>query len=62
MQTVPEKTIEDAENVGGAWEVEEEDWAMVLVMDTVESLNPTYEEAKGDSDWPKWKEAIQTEL
>lgn len=42
--------------------IEEEDWVMATVMDTVECLNPTYEEEKGHSDWPKWKEAIQAEL
>jgi hypothetical protein len=46
----------------GAWEVQEEDWAMAVVMDAAEDLNPTYEEAKRRSDWPKWKEAIQAEL
>jgi hypothetical protein len=46
----------------GAWEIEEEDWGMAAVMSTAEDLQPTYEEAKRRSDWPKWKEAIQAEL
>jgi len=35
---------------------------MATVMDAAECLNPTYEEAKRRSDWPKWQEAIQAEL
>ena len=34
--------------------VEVEEWAMATVMDSVEYLNPTYEEARKRSDWPKW--------
>jgi len=61
LQTVPEKAVEE-ERAGGAWGAEEEDWAMATVMDAAECLNPTYEEAKRQSDWPKWQEAIQAEL
>jgi len=43
-------------------DIEEEDWVMAAVMDTAEYLNPTYEEAKRRSDWPKWQEAIKAEL
>jgi len=35
---------------------------MAAVMDAAEDLNPTYEEAKRRSDWPKWEEAIRAEL
>ena len=42
--------------------VEVEDWAMATVMDSVEYLNPTYEEARKRSDWPKWAQAIKAEL
>jgi len=31
-------------------------------MDAAECLNPTYEEAKRHSDWPRWQEAIKAEL
>lgn len=44
------------------WEIPEGiDFAMATVMDAVEGLNPTYEEAKTRPDWPKWKEAIEAE-
>lgn len=46
----------------GAWEVQEEDWGMAMMMDAAEDLNPTYEEAKRRLDWPKWEEAIRAEL
>ena len=62
LQTVSEKAVKDADVAEGAWEAEEEDWAMVTVMDAAECLNSTYEEAKRRSDWPKWQEAIQAEL
>ncbi len=35
---------------------------MATVMDSVEFLNPTYEEARKRSDWPKWQDAIKAEL
>jgi hypothetical protein len=35
---------------------------MAAVMNTTENLEPTYQEAKRRSDWPKWQEAIKTEL
>ena len=35
---------------------------MATVMDSVEFLNPTYEEARKHSDWPKWQDAIKAEL
>jgi hypothetical protein len=35
---------------------------MATVMDAAECLNPTYEEAKRRSDWPKWQQAIKVEL
>ena len=52
---VPEEVTENAE-------VAEEDWAMATVMEAAECLNPTYEEAKRHSDWPKWQDAIKAEL
>ena len=39
-----------------------EDFAMATVMDAAEGLNPSYEEAKLQEDWPKWQEAIKAEL
>jgi hypothetical protein len=62
LQTAHEKAGEDLESAEGAWEAGEKDWAMVTVMDAAECLNPTYEEARRQSDWPKWQEAIQAEL
>jgi hypothetical protein len=55
LQTVPEK---ETARGSGAWEVQEEDWGMAVMMDAAEDLNPTYKEAKRRSDWPKWEEAI----
>ena len=46
----------------GANFIKTEEWAMATVMDSVEYLNPTYEEARKRSDWPKWAEAIKAEL
>jgi len=39
LQTVPEKAVGE-EEAGGAWKAEEEDWAMAMVMDAAECLNP----------------------
>jgi transposase InsO family protein len=39
-----------------------EEHAMATVIESVEGLTPTYEEARKRSDWPKWDEAIQKEL
>ena len=39
-----------------------EDFAMATVMASAEGIEPTYEEARKRSDWPKWHEAIQVEL
>ncbi len=50
------------EMAGGAWEVEEEDWAMASMMNQAESLEPTYEEVKRRPDWPKWQQAMEAEL
>ena len=38
-----------------------EDYAMATVVESVEGLMPTYEEACRRPDWPKWDEAIQKE-
>jgi hypothetical protein len=56
LQLVPEVNEEVASIV------EAEDWAMAAEMEAVECLNPTYEEARKRSDWPKWEAAIKTEL
>jgi len=50
------------EMAGGAWEAEEEDWAMASMMNQAESLEPTYEEVKRRPDWPKWQQAMEAEL
>jgi Reverse transcriptase (RNA-dependent DNA polymerase)/gag-polypeptide of LTR copia-type len=36
--------------------------AMAAVIENVEGLTPSYEEAQKRPDWPKWKEAIKKEL
>jgi len=56
LQTVPERAGEGAETAGGVWKVQEEDWAMATVMNVAEDLEPSYEEAKRRSDWPRWQE------
>ena len=38
------------------------DYAMATVLESVEGLQPTYEEARKRPDWPKWQEAIKVEL
>ena len=52
------------EMAGGAWEVEEEDWAMASMMNQAELLEPTYEEVKrrpdcqnGSRPWKRNSEA-----
>ena len=59
LQTLQGNGPEDAAN---AWEMGDLDWAMAAAMNAAEDLEPSYEEAKRRSDWPKWKEAIQAEL
>jgi len=39
-----------------------EDYVMAMVVESVEGLMPTYEEACRHPDWPKWDKAIQKEL
>ena len=39
-----------------------EDYAMATAMNAAENLEPTYEEAKKRSDWPKWEDSIKAEL
>src|SRR5271168_4080811 len=51
--------LNQGENVSG---VAVEDFAMATVMGGAEGIEPTYEEARKHPDWPKWEEAIQTEL
>ena len=45
-----------------AAELTVEDFAMATVMASAEGIEPTYEEARRRSDWPRWHEAIQVEL
>ena len=40
----------------------EVDYAMATVIESVEGLTPSYEEARKRPDWPKWEEAIRKEL
>ena len=35
--------------------VEAVEWVMATVMDSVEFLNPSYEEARKRYNWPKWQ-------
>ncbi|KAJ2994795.1 hypothetical protein NUW54_g7491 [Trametes sanguinea] len=43
-------------------EVAEEELALAAAMGEAECIEPTYEEAKKRPDWPKWEEAIRSEL
>jgi hypothetical protein len=45
-------------------EVVDKDWekAMLVVMAEAEAIEPTFEEAKCQTDWPKWQDAIKVEL
>jgi hypothetical protein len=45
-------------------EVVDKDWeeAMSAVMAKAEAIEPTFEEAKHRTDWPKWQDAIKVEL
>jgi transposase InsO family protein len=45
-----------------AAELTVEDFAMATVMAGAEGIEPTYQEARRRSDWPRWHEAIQVEL
>ena len=58
LQIIPEAN-EEAQEDANLVEVE---WGMATVMDSVEFLNPTYEEARKCSNWPKWQDAIKAEL
>lgn len=68
LQVVPEapersEDVEDEGLLADAWDiVEGMDFAMATAMDAAEGLNPTYDEAKKRSDWPKWEAAIKAEL
>jgi hypothetical protein len=46
------------------WEGFDRDWegAMSAVMAEAEAIEPTFEEAKHHTDWPKWQEAIKVEV
>jgi len=72
LQLAPEAVVEEAIEEEGevneglladAWEITDAmDFAMAMAMDAVEGLNPTYDEARKRSDWPKWEVAIKAEL
>ncbi|PPQ72971.1 hypothetical protein CVT26_014516, partial [Gymnopilus dilepis] len=69
VPTLPTDSPEDypAEAEAGALADEQAivdgmDFAMAVAMDTAEGLNPTYDEARKRSDWPKWEEAIKKVL
>ena len=38
------------------------EYAMAMVVENAEGLTPTYEEARKRPDWPKWQDAILSEL
>jgi hypothetical protein len=46
------------------WEVTNmgQELAMSAAMAEAEAIEPTFEEAKYRTDWPKWQEAIKVEL
>lgn len=63
IQVVDEETPNEHGGLADEWEIDEEvEFAMAIVMDAMEGLNPTYDEAKKWADWPKWKEAIDVEF
>ena len=58
----PPDEINEAEHATAVNIESEIEHAMVTVVESVEGLMPTYEEAKRRPDWPKWQEAIKKEL
>jgi hypothetical protein len=52
----------EADSATVARDGSEIEYAMAMVVGGAEGLMPTYEEAKKRADWPKWKQAIATEL
>jgi len=71
IQLAPEIVVEEADEGGdgkkgmlaNAWKITDVmDFAMAMAIDAVEGLNPTYNEARKRSDWPKWEAAIKAEL
>ena len=44
------------------WESGDVASGMAAAMAEANALEPTYEEAQSQSDWPEWKKAIQIEL
>ena len=44
------------------WESRDVASGMAAAMAEANALEPTYEEAQSQSDWPEWKKAIQIEL
>ena len=57
-----EEDVEDVEHATAVVYGPEFDHAMATVVENVEGLMPTYEEARKHPDWPKWQDAIQKEL
>jgi hypothetical protein len=65
------KSIQEADEAAQMAELDDE-WeliasgditsGMAAAMAEADVLEPTYEEAQLQSDWPEWKEAIQVEL
>jgi hypothetical protein len=45
-------------------EVVDKDWEepMLAVMAKAEAIEPTFEETKHQTNWPKWQDAIKVEL
>jgi len=72
LELAPKAVVEEAVEEEGevneglladAWEITDAmDFAMAMAMDAVKGLNPTYDEARKRSDWPKWEVAIKAEL
>ena len=60
--TIIDKGLEAREEHAAAVSKVEVDYAMATVVESVEGLTPTYEEARKCPDWPKWEEAIKVEL
>ena len=58
----PGTVIEAREESTTAVSKVEVDYAMAMVVESVEGLTPMYEEARKRPDWPKWEEAIKAEL
>ena len=57
------KGVQETADVVDEWEmVSVEEFVMASVTEASEGIMPSFEEAKKHPDWPKWQEAIKTEL